>query len=837
MTNKIFQTSIDCAFLKGGGEMGELTSRYAWHQTTLGAPDQWPSGLKISLSLLLRSEMPMLLFWGPELFCFYNDAFRPALIALDKHPVALGKTAGEIWQGMEALISRLKIKSMPSGSIVPEDEHLGPFGYFINKNRWDLRYSLIQEEVSVQGILVTAINRSQTKETAHPVEDLSGEGITRNFSNAGREQIFRSTIRQAPVGFTIFRGPEFIVEMANETYLQIVDKTEEAFIGKPLFQTLPEVREAVEPLLTDVLTQGRPYHGYEFPVILNRHGQSMLTYFNFVYQPLMEEDGSISGVIVVANEITELVRAKHLLAESEKGFRNMVMQSPIAMTIFRGKEHVVEMANHVMFQKIWRRNEKDVLGKTILEAFPELKDQKYPELLDEVFLHGRVHREYESLAYVRGSDGMKKFYLDYEYSPLREQDGSISGIMVTVNNVTERVEARQKIELAEEKARLAIASAELGTYEIDLNTGEMITSPRFQVIWGLYNTLDRNAFLALLHPDDLPRREQALKEAYITGNLDYESRLLSSNNQKWVKVRGTILFNDRQEPERILGVIQDITEQKVFSEALERMVKERTSELAIANQTLVYKNEELARSNVNLEQFAYAASHDMKEPIRKIHFFSDRLKDTMGKHLSEMELKYFQRMEEATKRMGSLIDDLLSYSQISVKPRQLEPVDLNTVIKQVISDLELQIEEKKALVHYDHLPTVQGHARQIQQAFQNLLGNALKFQTPEIAPVVTISCTRLLGKDTPLFLTPEQREQWYYQVDMKDNGIGFEQQDAEKIFHVFTRLHGNAEYKGTGIGLSIVQKVAENHEGFVCAYSELGKGATFTLYLPVSQDT
>ncbi len=291
-------------------------------------------------------------------------------------------------------------------------------------------------------------------------------------------------MNQAPVGIIILRGEELITEIVNETYLQVVGRKESEMIGRSLFDALPEVKEIVSPLLKEVFQSGVPYHGNEFPVILNRYGKAEVAYFNFVYQPLREPDNTISGIIVVATEVTQSVKAKHLLAESEKQFRNFIMQSPIPMTIFRGQNTSLRWLNSVMFEKIWRKKPEDILGTKALETFPELNEQKYPELLKKVYTSGSLHREVESVAYVQGDDGLQKFYLDFEYAALLDTDASVSGIMITVNNETEKVEARKKVEEAEERLRLAMEAAELASWDLDLKTRKVIYSPRLAEIFG-----------------------------------------------------------------------------------------------------------------------------------------------------------------------------------------------------------------------------------------------------------------------------------------------------------------------------------------------------------------
>ncbi|MEO9210875.1 MAG: PAS domain S-box protein, partial [Ginsengibacter sp.] len=253
------------------------------------------------------------------------------------------------------------------------------------------------------------------------------------------EKRFRDSVQQAPLGICILRGPEFLVEIANENYLLITDRKKDDFIGRPLFESMPEVRDDIERILNEIMKTGVPYYGNEFPVTVKRMGKVAQAYFNFVYHPLKESNGDISGIMAVAIEVTDTVNAKHLLEESEKHFRTMIMQSPVSMTILRGPDFIIESANKVLLDKIWRRPEEAILGKSILEVFPELKEQKFPELLHKVFTTGQTHSEKESLAYINGDDGVKKFYLDFEYAPLFESDSTVSGIMITVNDVTDKV--------------------------------------------------------------------------------------------------------------------------------------------------------------------------------------------------------------------------------------------------------------------------------------------------------------------------------------------------------------------------------------------------------------
>jgi signal transduction histidine kinase/PAS domain-containing protein len=242
------------------------------------------------------------------------------------------------------------------------------------------------------------------------------------------------------------------------------------------------------------------------------------------------------------------------------------------------------------------------------------------------------------------------------------------------------------------------------------------------------------------------------------------------------------------------------------------------------------KMEELKRSNASLEEFAYVASHDLQEPLRKINYFADRLKSHAP--LDEVSLQMHERMEKAIRRMRTLIEDLLAYSQAGLKTKNKEEVGLAGIVEDVIADLEAVIQEKNAVISVAELPVITGDKLQLRQLFQNLISNALKYSKKEEVPNIEISAQQVSGQQSGFPVASDAKNCTYYLVEVKDNGIGFEQGDAERIFNIFQRLHGNKEYSGTGVGLSIARKVVENHQGFIDAVSQLGLGTTFRVLLP-----
>jgi len=238
-------------------------------------------------------------------------------------------------------------------------------------------------------------------------------------------------------------------------------------------------------------------------------------------------------------------------------------------------------------------------------------------------------------------------------------------------------------------------------------------------------------------------------------------------------------------------------------------------------------NEKLQQSNRELQDFAYVASHDLQEPLRKVQAFSDRLQTKYADKLNGEGLDYVERMRSAASRMQLLIQDLLTFSRVSTKAQPFMSVDLTEITNEVLSDLEVKIEETGASVSFDALPTVDADPMQMRQLIQNLVGNALKFRQVGTPPVITISSQPISGH--------ENGRAEACQIVVKDNGIGFDEKYTDKIFAVFQRLHGRAEYEGSGVGLAICRKIVERHNGRITARSTPGEGASFAFTIPFKQ--
>lgn len=261
------------------------------------------------------------------------------------------------------------------------------------------------------------------------------------------------------------------------------------------------------------------------------------------------------------------------------------------------------------------------------------------------------------------------------------------------------------------------------------------------------------------------------------------------------------------------------------NDQLERRVQERTLELNDLNT-------ELERSNRELQDFAFVASHDLQEPLRKIQAFGDRLRTVQRAKLDEQGRDYLDRMNNAAGRMHTLINDLLGYSRVTTKAQPFLPTNLKTIASGVIDDLETRIEETDAKVVLGDLPTIDADELQMRQLFQNLIANALKFRKPDLPPTVEIESEF----PTEIPASSEAMRHGAVRIVVRDNGIGFDEKYLDRIFTPFQRLHGRGEYEGTGIGLAVCRKIVERHGGTLTATSAVGKGSTFIATLPIKQN-
>lgn len=823
-------------FLQGGGEMGTIIRNYNWADTTLGTPDQWPYILRASVSNMLNTGLPMLVLWGNDFRVFYNDKVIHSLDT-NKHP-AIFKPAKDVWTDSWPFIDALLQKVINTGEPVTFQDQ--PIVTHRNGKTedvyWTFCYSLIQDdEGEPGGILVTCM------ETTHTV--------LAQIKLAESEVRFRMLIEEAPVATCVFVGEDLVMEVINQPMLEIFGKGDD-LQGMRLTEAVPELTNQPFPdILRSVLRTGETYSAVGAKAELFKAGRWGTYYFDFTYKPLCNAAGEVYAILNMAIDVTERVLASKKVEASQRSLLQLFEESPVGIaTLGSDEAFVIETAN-AFYSSLVGRQPDQIIGKPLLEALPELKGQGFDDLLKGVVATGMAYSAMEVPVTISRKEVLEVIYVNLTYQP-RKQDGKVVGILVVAIDVTGLVESRKKIELNErqletafEQIQLSKEAAELGTFDMELETGYMHWDERCRTLFGISHqepvSFDID-FIKRLHPDDQQRVVEVVNRAFdksvSNGNYDVEYRTIGAEDGivRWVRAKGKVYFNALDKPLRFIGSVIDITDQVTAIQKIEKLVEARTRELAQANDALHHTNENLKRSNAYLGEFAHAASHDLKEPIRKIQTFASRLNETLNDRMDQREIDLFHRMQAATQRMALLVDDLLTYSEISASPIQMEEVDLAEKLQVVLTDLEVQIEEKKAVFNIDGLPIVKGYKRQLQQLFQNLVGNALKYSKKDVPPQIKIRSSIIQGAEAQENLPMAKANATYHLIEVEDNGIGFEQQYAERIFSMFQRLHGKSEYEGTGIGLSIVRKVVDNHNGFIWAESKPGEGSTFMVLLPVA---
>jgi PAS domain S-box-containing protein len=339
-------------------------------------------------------------------------------------------------------------------------------------------------------------------------------------------------------------------------------------------------------------------------------------------------------------------------------------------------------------------------------------------------------------------------------------------------------------------------------------------------ITGFKNESVDNSWIPVLHPDDVGMvltkwfRSIEKGENY---EAEYRVKDVRTNEYRWFLGRAVPIKDESGKITKWFGTGTDIHDQKLQHEKLEELVNKRTIELN--------------RSNEDLQQFAHVASHDLKEPLRKISTFSDRLVLEIKDELPEKARVYINKLRNSAMRMGNMIDSILRYSVLNSTVAEKNLINLNTIIEDISNDLELLMIQKGAKVEYNALPIIKGDKTLIFQLFYNLISNSLKFTRPETAASIRISGEKIHNSDIKLSMHQGNAD-FYWHLTIADNGIGFNQGYADKMFNAFTRLHSKEQYEGTGLGLALCKKIVDRHDGYIYAEGEEGLGAKFYILLP-----
>lgn len=656
-----------------------------------------------------------------------------------------------------------------------------------------------------------------------------------NPTETGDEK-FQNLISQVPVLMSTFIGPTFIVETVNKMALDIWCKSYEEVVNKPLFESSPELEAGLKSILDNIYLTGKPFISNEIPFELKRSGETNLAYFNSVYQPLLDGDRKIYGIILIGTEITETVNARKEIESSELFNRTVLDGSPDSIKVLdlEGKIQFVNSNGlaHLEVDNFSALKNKDWFG---------LWGAEYESLAKESFYKALAGNTARFTAFRYTLKGSPKWW-DVVVSPMGNYDQPVDKIMSVARDITEQKNMEKVLKKTASHFKLATDSANVGIWSLDIETQELEWSGLHKKMWGYDDhrtDLTYEDWHSIILSEDKALAFEKVEEARVNRSLyevEYRIKRPNDNVIRWMRAVGHYYYNEAGEAITLTGISLDITEQKTFTEELENKVRERTKELDLKskqleelNTTLDLNNIALENANAELNSFNYIASHDLQEPLRMIRMFSERI--LSSETISEKTQGYFNFIIKASERMRNLIVSLIDFSKANKSAVEFIACNLNSVVEEVKHDLQLSIAEKNAAIEYDDLPTISGMQIQLCQLFTNLIANSIKYSKPQISPLIKITSARIAGQE--INREAINREQDYYAIKITDNGIGFEKEYNSKIFDVFQRLHGREKYSGTGIGLAIAKKIVTNHNGIIIAEGEPNVGATFTIYLPV----
>ena len=396
-------------------------------------------------------------------------------------------------------------------------------------------------------------------------------------------------------------------------------------------------------------------------------------------------------------------------------------------------------------------------------------------------------------------------------------------ILFIAHDTTAELKSKDEIDTTRELFNETEELLQFGSWAWEISTNIVTWTP------GLYSLLEYdprevegkvglNFYLShVLDEYNLPFQEILQGALNDKSDFSYEYIIKTRTGAlKNISTRGKLVKDEQGEVLKMLCINRDITAMRVFEKEQERSIRE------------------LNRSNRDLEEFAYIASHDLQEPLRKISMFTERLKAKYDKTLDAEAELFIDRILVSAANMRTLIENLLDFSRANRRSDTLEEVNIRTILDAVISELELKIEETKAVITFSGtFPTLEAVSSEMKQLFSNVLSNAIKFRKTSVAVDINVR-SRKISK-TEIHNLGLSTDHTYYKMEVQDNGIGFEPEYSEKIFQIFQRLNGKSEYPGSGIGLAICKKIVEKHNGLIVANSQPDRGATFTVILPEKQ--
>jgi hypothetical protein len=668
---------------------------------------------------------------------------------------------------------------------------------FIEENQKKER--LLNEELAAINEELAAMNeefRAAQEELQILNDNLEEQVLVRTKELSLSEAKFRTLVEQSPVAIALLAGREHIVDAVNPAMLKIWDKQADVS-GKPIVKALPEMEGQPYPgILNEVFKTGVPFYGNESEVMLVRNGVLDTGYFNFSNYPVKDTKGQISGIIIVANEVTQQVLARRKIEESERNLHTLIMKARYPLMILRGREWMIEIANQGIAD-LWAIPLSNITGRKLLDVLPGIIDQPFPALLTQVFNTGVSYGQEEEVFFLETPTGTIAKYISFYYDPILE-DGNVTGIIVTAQEISEFVNARKELERVYEQANLSKQAAELGLFDMDPIEGTMVWDTRCRELFGITHEREvsfENDFIARLHEDDKERVSTLVSQLFdrkiSNGDYDVEYRTIGVEDEKlrWVRAKGKVFFNDKDEAVRFIGSVLDITDKKLEEER---------------------KND-----------FIGMVSHELKTPLTSIQAYVQMLRLRASKQDDQIAVPALLQTEKQVKKMANMINGFLNVSRLESGNLHLFAKDfnINKLISAVINEVRLTVTSHKIVfvTDTDEL-TVQGDEDKMEHVISNLLSNAIKYS----------------GEGAEIEIKTEKNDHNVI-VSVKDSGIGIEDKNLEKLFSRFYRVEAkHTKYiSGFGIGLYLCAEIIRLHKGNIWVESEIGEGSVFSFSIPL----
>lgn len=610
-----------------------------------------------------------------------------------------------------------------------------------------------------------------------------------------RDRLY-SFIMQAPAGICVLSGPDLVYELVNTGYAQLLPGRE--LLNRPIFEALPElVGTPIQQVLLDVYHKSEEVRISELyiPVAETDGGELKDRYFSFTYQPRLNEQGATDGILAFVYEVTEQVKARKELSIAHENIRNIIHQAPVAMGLFRGEDMLIEEINDA-FLELWNRD-RNVVGKKVLEALPEMEGQPYLQIMRDVLHSGETYYGNESLVRLHRHGKLEAGYFTFINQAFRDHQGHITGIIVIAHEVTEQVNSRHDLEAIYEQARLSKEAAELGTFDLDLNKGTLEWDERCRTLFGISHqekVTYEHDFVNGLHPDD---RERVLKiiayamdKTASNGDYDVEYRTVGATDGqlRWVRAKGRVYFNGDQQPVRFIGSVLDITEQKL--------------------------------NEIRKSDFIGMVSHELKTPLTSLNAILQVAEKKLKDHTDPFLAGAMQKANVQAKRMSGMINGFLNISRLESADLILNKTyfDLTQLIGEIIAETQMTVNSHRVIFEPCAAINVLADREKINSVITNLINNAIKY-SPR-------------GKRIGLHCQSRADE---VTVSIQDEGMGIKASDLPKIFDRYYRVQSDhtLHISGFGIGLYLSAEIIRRHNGRIWAESEKEVGSTFYFSLPL----